>query len=345
MLSSSILATQSAKKLVNIIYFDIQACIPPSEVTMTNLVEKTILIALALVLSRWSDAADQTKPFQDEEGGPRLDEVQGEDTFIVGGIVPEDPIAWIVFPTGANEKKCAGSLVSPDTVVTAAHCYADCNNVFFDCNDPCPTQVNIGSSYRATTGVVEGQVVDVVPYSCVLHPNYERLDPDLGLGSRFDVATYKLTRNVSVSKYPIVVTTPGFPTTEWSGESGFQRNSFRAYGFGRFSNVDSSGSERLRLLGTSYWENCGQYEGGIGVYEEQHHICTWRDTLDEGLCLGDSGGPLVIAQKDGREFLVGIASFLGSQSEDAPCASNSMDFFTRISSYHEWIQVRGTHGI
>lgn len=57
------------------------------------------------------------------------------------------------------------------------------------------------------------------------------------------------------------------------------------------------------------------------------NVCTLTKS-GEGTCHGDSGGPLVA---DGK--LIGIVSW------GNPCANDSPDVFTRVSSYVDWVNA------
>ena len=238
---------------------------------------------------------------------------------IVGGTDVDSAPEWFVMDLN---QLCAGSLVSANTVVSAGHCYNDCSNTCEDpdCNEPCPTQVRIGSTSLSGGGIVR----DVVPNSCTVHPNFET-DPN-----RYDVATYKLTEPVILSQYAQIQANLAFPGIEQAGENDVV-DAFTVFGHGRTSNDASDGSDKLQQLSLTYWHNCEQYVGGED-YDATHHICAYSSS-DAGVCFGDSGAPLVY-----EDFLVGIVSFLG-RDEEPFCAQNNVDTFSRISTYWEWILV------
>uniref|UniRef100_A0ABD2XUF6 chymotrypsin n=1 Tax=Trichogramma kaykai TaxID=54128 RepID=A0ABD2XUF6_9HYME len=64
----------------------------------------------------------------------------------------------------------------------------------------------------------------------------------------------------------------------------------------------------------------------MGFNITKSHICTLTKS-GEGACHGDSGGPLVA---DGVQ--VGIVSF------GRPCAVGKPDVFTRVGTFHDWIE-------
>lgn len=252
-----------------------------------------------------------------------IETFEGDQGIVGGQSISEAPL-WHVFPSIDKDRNCGGSLVSPDTVVTAAHCYNECDNVFFDCEEPCPRKVRIGSAFRS----IGGKEFSVLPYSCTIHPNFV-FGPN-----RFDVAVYKLTERVNLKKYAVIQANANFPGFPDSGEAE-RFYEFSAFGFGRFSNNEKSGAQVLRQVKMTYWHECQNYSGG-NLYQPAHHVCAYTEN-DEGICFGDSGGPLVFFdEKKDIDYLTGIMSFLG-RVVPPYCGQGVVDYFTRVGTYANWV--------
>lgn len=167
-----------------------------------------------------------------------------------------------------------------------------------------PDQVRVGSNdYFA--GGVESKVK-----AGVLYPEWtwqKASDPDLAV---------LLLEDFLPNQVAELNTDPNVPTTE-------HYNLF-AMGFGL---VDSERSSR-ELLGAQipYLEDCSARSD---TYNRTRHICASSSQV--ATCGGDSGSPIMFGPYSNVQ--VGINSY-----SNGDCMSQTLDIYTRISFYHEWIE-------
>jgi secreted trypsin-like serine protease len=146
--------------------------------------------------------------------------------------------------------------------------------------------------------------------SVVIHPNYRSADLEN------DIAILKLASplNNEVAVYNEDGTVPR------------DGSNTIAMGFGRTSPDSSSGSSILRKVTLTALsdDECGER---LSSFDSTFNLCA--DKQNAGICFGDSGGPLVTE----GDVVVGLASFVVKT-----CASRFPDYFTRMSSYSNWLK-------
>ncbi|CAB9515508.1 Trypsin delta/gamma-like protein CG30031 [Seminavis robusta] len=234
-----------------------------------------------------------------DEGVPNFELEEEGDTGIIGGITANDdefPF-YVKFEGGTL---CGGSLISPDTVLTAAHCV----------DQGPPRQVRIGpNSYYG------GEVIDTK--CAAAHQDFIENDKTL----MNDVAIIKLKNPVTDTSKLIAI----------NGDSSYPSTSgtpLTVIGFGLTSNSGGDVSTSLQKLETDFVtiDEC------VDTYSEKvvtpdSHICA--DVRGAGDCNGDSGGPVF----DQNRVQVGIVSF-----GYGGCASNQyQDVYVNIANFAEWI--------
>ena len=196
--------------------------------------------------------------------------------------------------------RCGGTLISKDTVLTAAHCVYDFS----------PTLIaNIGMDRRRPLSAMESIEVK----KAIIPAKYGIID-----GS-YDIALLKL-------KHAVTATHTYMKLKEWD-----VANNADVYSIG-FGLTSEGGYSSYYLLGANFkiidwYEHCSGHNYPKNYpptnFDPHYHLCT-QSYPDHG----DSGGP-VMNFHDGQFYQVGIVSISllrGGQQ-------------TRVSAYYDWINA------
>ena len=234
--------------------------------------------------------------------------------LIVGGeaaAVGELPWQVAVYP---GPYLCGGTLITPQWVVTAAHCVIDDNG---DTLPPSEIDVVAGEYNRSQNdGTEQQRGVSTV----IVHPNYDPSSDDS------DIALLRLaspvTLGASVGVVPLV-SSPAHDALVAPGVSSL------VSGWGATSEGGSSAAilQKVRVPIVSNATCNAAYGGGITA----NMLCAGLAEGGKDSCQGDSGGPLVVPDGSGWR-LAGVVSFGNG------CARpNFYGVYTRISSFTAWI--------
>ncbi|NXL67598.1 ACRO protein, partial [Chordeiles acutipennis] len=236
---------------------------------------------------------------------------------VVGGIDAHPGIwPWIVsiqVPWGAGTRHiCGGSLISPQWVLTAAHCFVEASNITM-------WSVVIGITHLSQPGP-ETQVRHIKWLQ--VHEHYSNIT------EKNDIAVLELDQPVHCGYYVQLACVPD-ATLRVS-----QLSTCYVSGWGSTAARSVQPSEMLQearvyLIDVNVCNSSGWYKGAI----HSHNLCAGYPQGGIDSCQGDSGGPLVCKDSHADYFwLVGVTSWgQGCARAKRPGVYTSTQYF-----YH-WI--------
>ena len=236
-------------------------------------------------------------------------------TKIVGGTTAgKNEFPWQVGLVGSSGTRpfCGGTLISSDTVLTAAHCKTDL------------TRFRVSLGEHDITRSDGEQLVTASQW--ISHPNYNQGS------SNYDFAIVKLSQPVAFSSSVVPACLPS-PTTNYDSVTA------TVTGWGTLSSGGSQPS-KLQKVDVQTQSN-SQCTGSSTAYRPgditQAMLCAAAPGKDS--CQGDSGGPLVTREGGSYYSLIGVVSW------GFGCAqSNAPGVYARVTEELGWINkyVSGT---
>merc|ERR1712066_233803 len=236
-------------------------------------------------------------------------------TKIVGGSnAGKNEFPWQVglVPTYSSRPFCGGTLLSSDTVLTAAHCKHDVNAFRVSLGDHDITRSD-GEQF-------------ISPSQWISHPSYNRANQN------YDFAIVKLSS-------PVTFTGSVLPACLPSAANNYDAVTATVTGWGTLS----SGGSQPNLLqkvdvNTMTNSACTSSSTAYGSGDvSQAMICAASPGRDS--CQGDSGGPLVTREAGRFYSIIGVVSWgYGCAQSTAP------GVYARVTDQLSWINsyVSGT---
>ncbi|MBC7644227.1 MAG: serine protease, partial [Thermoleophilia bacterium] len=249
-------------------------------------------------------------------------------------------IVGLIDPAASNSRSgqfCAGSLISPTRVVTAAHCVLD---PYSDGGATKPANIKVLVGRRTLSDNASGQLLAVS--NIIVNPDY---DP---FTNASDIAVLRLATPATLGT-PIAPVHVG-ENTLWGGGLGKGFTAPDGPYIGGWGALGETAAlpDTLREAGVPLISDSACSDGGgangIGygtIFDAATMQC--GGILDTSVpsagvsngsdsCYGDSGGPLIVGDGLGTFHLAGIVSF-GFQCADR----SSYGIYTRVGAFSAWL--------
>ena len=221
--------------------------------------------------------------------------------------------------------QCTGTLISPDTVLTAGHCSSMTSLAVASPASYPPQTINVRIGHHQ-----DGTGGEVVPVSrVIMQPSY------IGFTSSYDISLLKLGRNST--KTPVKVSGPA--------ETGlFAPGTMETIVGWGVTEEGGSGPEFLQEAEVPIVDEvtCDEQNENIGGIDPETNICAGYPQGGVDTCQGDSGGPM-FGRTSG-----GVLRVVGATSYGEGCArKNKPGVYAAVGKpeLREWIRSQDADGV
>lgn len=242
--------------------------------------------------------------------------VAAQPTVVGGSDISVNDVPWQVLFIIDDAIVCGGSLVSPNQIVSAAHCFVD-------------QPLGEIQAWAGITNMSDrSNASELAIRSITNHPDFSAET------YANDIAIVTLTKPVPAR---LGATTIGLPSDQDAAVWPAAGTTATVSGWGEVDPAVLVASDALQaatveVLASPSEPTCGAYGA---LYLPSDQVCAGAAAGGVDACEGDSGGPLTV-YVNGEPLLAGIASTgFGCAQADYP------GLYTRTTSYLDWLAANG----